>query len=161
MPSMSGFHWTLAPFKPSLDNTSWMWRCYCPAVRFVYGDYVYPQFLYLSAWFYLSSCQLPFESIKALVGNSGCCAFNFHCLVWLLSAWFVLEFKLDAIWCSPSPWFHTYRSQCLLCVQLSLFGFALDLRVTFESWCDRYWMLCVSIPFMLLACWIIWTVIVP
>ena len=37
--------------------------------------------------FYWSSCQLLFESITALdarlIGNSGCCAFNLHCLVWL------------------------------------------------------------------------------
>ena len=56
-------------------------------VRSVYDDYVYSEFLYLSAWFLLEFMSLPFESITALdarlISDSGYCAFNLHWLIWL------------------------------------------------------------------------------
>ena len=56
-------------------------------VRSVYDDYVYSEFLYLSAWFLLEFMSVAIRINPALdarlIGDSGCCAFNLHCLVWL------------------------------------------------------------------------------
>ena len=143
MPSTSGFHWTLAPFKPFLDDTSWMWRCYCPAVRYVYGDYVYSQFVSVSL--------ILFEFMPAAVRINQSPCWQQWLLCIQLSLFGLASVSLICIGVharchltqskSLTPHF---RSQCLLCVQLSLFGFALDLWVTFESWCDKYWMLYVN-----------------